>query len=106
MPPRGIHRGGDALVRPGPDAGDLGQRPPRRRHRRDQPEQLALVRHDPELEITRAPSAIAQARSATTRPRSCTKIRGVASAADKPPVSPVLSARCRSSASPACDTTP
>jgi|KBSMisStaDraftv2_1062788.scaffolds.fasta_scaffold544722_1 hypothetical protein len=57
-------------------------------------------------EITRAPSAIAQARSATTRPRSCTKIRGVASAADKPPVSPVLSARCRSSASPACDTTP
>jgi hypothetical protein len=30
----------------------------------------------------------------------------VASAADRPLVRPVLSARCRSSASPACDTTP
>jgi hypothetical protein len=57
-------------------------------------------------EITRAPSAIAQARSASTRPRSCTRIRAVASAADRPPVRPVLSAKCRSSTSPACDTTP
>src|SRR5579859_3017953 len=57
-------------------------------------------------EITRAPSPIAQARSATTRPRSWTRIRGVASARDNPPVSPVLSARYRSSVSPACDTTP
>src|SRR6185437_2777319 len=46
------------------------------------------------------------ARSATTRPWSCTRTRGVASAADRPPARPVLSARCRSSASPACDTTP
>jgi hypothetical protein len=52
--------------------------------------------------ITSAPSAIAHARSAATRPRSWTSSRGVASARD----SPVLSANRRSSTSPACDTTP
>jgi hypothetical protein len=55
--------------------------------------------------ITRAPSAIAQARSAKTRPRSRPP-PGVGSAADRPAVRPVRSASCRSSTRPACDTTP
>jgi hypothetical protein len=56
--------------------------------------------------ITCAPSAIAHARSASTRPRSRTSGQPVASAFDNPPVRPVLSATARSNASPACDTTP
>ena len=55
--------------------------------------------------ITRAPSAIAHARSASTRPRSWPP-SGDGSAADRPAVSPVRSASSRSSTSPACDTTP
>ena len=39
-------------------------------------------------------------------PRSWISTRGEASAFDSPAVSPVLSARCRSSATPACDTMP
>ena len=34
---------------PVPGAGDLLQRPPRRRHRRDLPEQLPLIAHHPEI---------------------------------------------------------
>src|SRR5450755_1827824 len=55
--------------------------------------------------ITRAPSAIAHARSEKTRPRSWPP-RGEGSAAERPAVRPVRSASCRSRASPACDTTP
>ncbi|HUC26293.1 MAG TPA: hypothetical protein VMA73_26620 [Streptosporangiaceae bacterium] len=55
--------------------------------------------------ITRAPSAIAHARSAMTRPRSCPPA-GDGSAADSPAVRPVRSASSRSSTSPACGTTP
>jgi hypothetical protein len=53
--------------------------------------------------ITRAPSAIAHARSDKTRPRSCPP-SGDGSAADRPAV-PVRSASCHST-SPECDTTP
>src|SRR5437763_9173050 len=56
--------------------------------------------------ITSAPSAIAQARSASTRPRSWTSSRRLASAFDRPAASPVLSASARTSATPACDTIP
>ncbi len=56
--------------------------------------------------ITRAPSAIAQDRSVNTRPRSCSSSRGLANAPDRPAVSPDLSASSRSTASPACETTP
>ena len=56
--------------------------------------------------ITSAPSAIAQARSAITRPRSCTSSLLLASALDSPAVRLVLSASPRSSTSPACDTMP
>ena len=56
--------------------------------------------------ITSAPSAIAQARSASTRPRSWTSSRSEASAFDRPAVRPLLSASARISATPACDTTP
>ena len=56
--------------------------------------------------ITSLPSAIAQARSAVTRPRSWISSRGEASARDSPAVSPVLSASWRSRTSPACDTIP
>src|SRR5260221_8901408 len=56
--------------------------------------------------ITSLPSAIAQARSAVTRPRSWISGRGEASARDRPPVSPVLSVSWRSRPSPACDTMP
>ena len=56
--------------------------------------------------ITSAPSAIAHARSETTRPRSCTTSRLPASAFDNPAASPVTSHSRRNSASPAWDTTP
>ena len=55
--------------------------------------------------ITRAPSAIAHARSEKTRPRSWPP-SGDGSAADSPDVRPVRSDSCRSRARPACDTTP
>jgi hypothetical protein len=55
--------------------------------------------------ITRAPSAITQARSAMIRPRSWPP-GGDGSAADSPAVIPLRSASSRSSTSPACDTTP
>ena len=48
VPPGRIHRRRDPPVGPGPAAGDLGQRPPRRRHRRHQPEQLHLGPLEPE----------------------------------------------------------
>src|SRR6266516_2758660 len=56
--------------------------------------------------ITSAPSAIAQARSASTRPRSWTSSRSEASAFDSPAVRPMLSASALISATPACDTIP
>jgi hypothetical protein len=56
--------------------------------------------------ITSAPSAIAQARSASTRPRSWTSNLREASARDSPAVRPILSASARTSATPACDTIP
>src|SRR5437773_1126373 len=56
--------------------------------------------------ITSAPSAIAQARSASTRPRSWTRYRRDASAFDSPAVRPILSASALISATPACDTIP
>ena len=49
VPPCRIHRRRDPLVRPRPAARDLLQRPPRRRHRRHQPEQLPLIGHHPEI---------------------------------------------------------
>jgi hypothetical protein len=55
---------------------------------------------------SRPASRRADPRAASTRPRSCTKIRSEASARDSPLLRPVLSARCRSSARPAGDTTP
>ena len=74
-----------------PAAGDLGQRPPRGRHRRDRAEQLPLVAHHPEIAHHPGPSAIAHARSETTRPRSWPP-GGGGSAADSPDVRPVRSA--------------
>lgn len=56
--------------------------------------------------ITSAPSAIAHAKSASTRPRSWTNSRRLANAFDRPAVSPVLSASTLSNATPACDTIP
>jgi hypothetical protein len=44
-----VHRRRDPPVRPRPATGDLLQRPPRRRHRRHQPEQLPLIAHHPEI---------------------------------------------------------
>jgi len=49
VPPRPAHCGGEPALRPVPADGDLLQRPPRRRHRRDRPEQLPLVAHHPEI---------------------------------------------------------
>src|SRR6266536_2325897 len=56
--------------------------------------------------ITSAPSAIAHAKSASTRPRSCTSSRSDTSAFDSPAVRPMLSASALISATPACDTIP
>ena len=49
VPPCCVHRRGDPAVRPLAPARDLLQRPPRRRHRRHQPEQLTLIGHHPEI---------------------------------------------------------
>jgi len=49
IPPRRVHRSGDLPPPPVPAGGDLAQRPPRRRHRRDRAEQLPLVTHHPEI---------------------------------------------------------
>ena len=56
VPPRLVHRSRDLALRPVPGAGDLLQRPPRRRHRRHQAEQLPLIAHHPE--ITDHPGAV------------------------------------------------
>jgi hypothetical protein len=56
--------------------------------------------------ITSAPSAIAHASSAITRPRSWTSSRSLASAFHSPAVRPILSASARTSITPACDTIP
>jgi hypothetical protein len=49
MPPCPVHRRGHLAPGPHPAAGDLLQRPPRRRHGRDLPEHLFLVTHHPEI---------------------------------------------------------
>jgi hypothetical protein len=56
--------------------------------------------------ITSPPPAIAHARSASTRPRSCTSSLREASAFDSPAVRPMLSASARISVTRACDTIP
>jgi hypothetical protein len=46
--PGHVHCGADPAQLPLPAAGDLIQRPPRGRHRRDQLEQILLIAHHPE----------------------------------------------------------
>ena len=47
--PGGVHRRGDPRQHPPATTGDLLQRPPARGNRSDQPEQLVLVAHHPEI---------------------------------------------------------
>ena len=71
------------------------------------PYSSALSRNPARSDSTRPPSAIHTAASASTRPRSWTGANPRRrSARDSAPVSPVRSASSRSTADPACDTTP
>jgi len=49
LPPGRVHRAANPPQRLIPSRCDLVQRPPRRRHRRDQAEQVLLVAHHPEI---------------------------------------------------------
>jgi hypothetical protein len=87
-------------------AGDLIQRAPRRGHRGDQPEQILLVTHNPEVadHLGAVSDRAGQVRQHPAR--SWTRRRRDASAFDSPAVRPMLSANARAGATPACDTMP
>ena len=92
-------------------ASAAGPHPARARHAVEseatRPNSSSWWRRVPISLIVVAPSAIAAARSVTTRPRSCSGANPRrASAPDNPPVRPVRSASIRVAADPACDTTP
>ena len=91
VPPRLINRGRDCPSSAVFAAGGILQRPPRGQHRGDRTSSSRWSLITRKSLITRAPSAIAHARSAKTRPL-VVPPRGEGSAADRPAVSPVRSA--------------
>ncbi len=95
----------DRVPRAVPAVGNLPQRPPRGRHRRDRPEQLPLVAHHPEIADHPRPVRD-RGRQVRQHPPPVMTAQGKGSAADSPDVRAVRSGSCRNSASPACDTTP